>query len=469
MFAHLGIPVAQEKVEGPSTTITMAMQLRLLANKLAELRNLVKQWMQRKSRLKKDLQSLAGKLQHASKVVRPGRTFLRRVFELLKVTVKKYHHIRLNNEFRSDLMWWDTYLSDWNGVSMVQGSARTQRVAVFTDASGEVGCGGWWGTRWFQFKWPPVGSFRDLPITQKEVLPVVMATAVWGSQWYRSAVKIFCDNEGAVAVLTSGYSRDPQIMRLLRFFFFIFKWTYPFHTYRARIIHKQMQFPVTNCHCFLTGPRGQAIAHTNEFYIGGSASGTATRLDFASLGSTVQELFSAGLANSTLKSYKSGSTRYCNFCAAYKVPAFPATEKVVCSFVAKLYLEGVAGNSMKTYLAAIWYLQIALGLGDPQMAHWSRLHFVVRGCKKRTASKRRNRLPITPELLRQLKATWVAHQDINNAKRLWAAAYMCFFGFLRVGEAVVPLVASYDPEVHLNEADVSVDSRDGQYSNLYLQ
>ena len=31
--------------------------------------------------------------------------------------------------------------------------------------------------------------------------------------------------------------------------------------------------------------------------------------------------------------------------------------------------EGVAGGSMKTYLAAIRYLQIVLGLGDPQMAH----------------------------------------------------------------------------------------------------
>ena len=129
---------------------------------------------------------------------------------------------------------------------------------------------------------------------------------------------------------------------------------------------------------FLTGSKGQAIAHISKFCIGGSASGTATRLDFASLGSTVQELFSAGLANSMLKSYKLGSTKYCNFCTAYKVPAFPATEKVVCSFVAKLYLEGVASGSMKTYLAAIQYLQIALGLGDPQMAHWLQPHYVVR-------------------------------------------------------------------------------------------
>ena len=71
----------------------------------------------------------------------------------------------------------------------------------------------------------------------------------------------------------------------------------------------------------------------------------------------------------------------------------------MCNFVAKLYLEEVAGSSVKTYLAAIRYSQIALGLGDPRMVHWSQLHYVVRGCKKRTAGKRRNRLPINTRVL----------------------------------------------------------------------
>ena len=88
MFAQLGILITQERVEGPSTTIIflgievdmVAMQLRLPATKLAELQNLVRAWLQWKSCLKKELQSLAGKLQHVCKVVRQGRTFLRQVF-----------------------------------------------------------------------------------------------------------------------------------------------------------------------------------------------------------------------------------------------------------------------------------------------------------------------------------------------------------------------------------------------------
>ena len=137
VFAQLGIPIAQEKVEGPLTTLTflgievdtVAMQLRLPATKLAELQDQVRAWLQRKSCLKKELQSLAGKLQHACKVVRPGRTFLRWVFELLRRTEKKHHHIRLNREFHSDLMWWNTYLAGWKECpwSMAQpGSSKWQ-------------------------------------------------------------------------------------------------------------------------------------------------------------------------------------------------------------------------------------------------------------------------------------------------------------------------------------------------------
>ena len=79
----------------------------------------------------------------------------------------------------------------------------------------------WYGNQWLQYKWPQTNSFRDLPITQKEVLPVVLACAVWGEQWSSQMVQAYCVNEAAVSVLNSGYSRDPQIMHLLRCLFFI--------------------------------------------------------------------------------------------------------------------------------------------------------------------------------------------------------------------------------------------------------
>ena len=69
------------------------MVSRLPASKLEELRLLVAQWQGRKFCVKKDVQSLVGKLQQASKVIRSGQTFLRKMFELLKGTSKKQHFI----------------------------------------------------------------------------------------------------------------------------------------------------------------------------------------------------------------------------------------------------------------------------------------------------------------------------------------------------------------------------------------
>ena len=74
---------------------------------------MVKEWLGRHSCRKKELQSLVGKLQHACRVVKPGRSFLRRVIELLAAVKRDFHHVRLNASFRSDLVWWDIH--SWRG------------------------------------------------------------------------------------------------------------------------------------------------------------------------------------------------------------------------------------------------------------------------------------------------------------------------------------------------------------------
>ena len=64
------------------------------------------------------------------------------------------------------------------------------------------------------------GGGRD-SILAMELLPIVMACVIWGPRWRQSAVTAQCDNEGAVAVVNSGYSRVPRIMHLLRCLFFL--------------------------------------------------------------------------------------------------------------------------------------------------------------------------------------------------------------------------------------------------------
>ena len=143
----------------------------------------LQEWGDRKVCTRKELESLVGLLNHACKVVHPGRSFLRRMIDLLAATGragprKPFHHIRLNREFRSDLAWWRTFVQPWNGVGLVHGAVLSPQFECTSDASGVWGCGAWCGSAWFQLKWDQVAASWD--ISAKELLPIVLASAVWG-------------------------------------------------------------------------------------------------------------------------------------------------------------------------------------------------------------------------------------------------------------------------------------------------
>ena len=58
------------------------------------------------------------------------------------------------------------------------------------------------------FEWPQ--SWVSVPIAPKELVPVIMACAVWGRAWRGKSVRVNCDNQAVVAVLNSGYSKDDR-------------------------------------------------------------------------------------------------------------------------------------------------------------------------------------------------------------------------------------------------------------------
>ena len=196
------------------------MQIRLPQAKLLRLQAEVGKWSERKACRKKDLLSLIGQLAHACKVVPAGRTFLRRMIDLSTRAQSVEHWIRLNADFRSDLAWWTLFVDRWNGVSML--STRFVQVQphirVFTDASG-WGCGGHWDNEWFQFKWPGERSKKSIAL--RELVPVVMACAIWGRQWAQQWVFVCTDNRSVVDVMQSRSSHNPDIMHLLRCILFM--------------------------------------------------------------------------------------------------------------------------------------------------------------------------------------------------------------------------------------------------------
>ena len=222
--SKLGVPVASHKTEGPTSNLVFLgiqldaarRQMSLPTGKLQRLKGEIQAWASKKSCSKRELLSLIGQLQHACCIVKPGRSFLRRMITLSTVAKQLHHRIRLNRAFRSDLRWWAQFLPIWNGTGMMSAVARCGFTATLTsDASGSWGCGAYSSSGdWFQLEWPE--SWKDLHITIKELLPVVLGIAVWGERWKGGAILCRCDNAAVVAIIRSGSSKNERAMHLMR-------------------------------------------------------------------------------------------------------------------------------------------------------------------------------------------------------------------------------------------------------------
>ena len=223
-----GFPYEPEKDEGPATTISftgveldsVAMELRLPLEKLARLKSTLEIWRGRKACRKRELLSLIGVLAHACKVVRSGRPFLRRLIDLSMSARRLEQFVRLNREARSDIEWWWQFAERWNGVGMMRATQReTPSATVTSDALGSWGCGAFYEAHWFMLPW--AGPVKDSNITVKELVPITLAAAVWGSTWRGRTVLAQCDNMAVVDIINRGTSRDKTVMHLVRCLAFI--------------------------------------------------------------------------------------------------------------------------------------------------------------------------------------------------------------------------------------------------------
>ena len=231
--AQLGVPLVTHKTVGPTSCLTFlgitidtnANELRLPDDELARLRGLLTEWGDRKACGRKELESLVGILNHACKVVCLGRSFLRRMLNLLKSTHgqnarrRATQQIRLNRDFRSDLLWWRVFAEQWNGIAIASPRDGDPPVELASDASGSWGCGAWSRTVWFQLRWD--NHAQLFPIAVKELIPTVIAAAVWGEHWKGRTVCCRCDNQAVVAAINSRSCRESHIMHMLRCLFFI--------------------------------------------------------------------------------------------------------------------------------------------------------------------------------------------------------------------------------------------------------
>lgn len=177
----------------------------------------------------------------------------------------------------------------------------------------------------------------------------------------------------------------------------------------------------------------------------------------------VQRYYAESLASSTKKVYNSGQKRFLEFCTLYNVQdVLPVSQDLLCYFVAYLGEKGLGHSTIKTYLAAVRSLQIDYGFDNPFMNSMPKLDRIMKGIKVAQGKLGRatqRKLPITPKILRLIKSQWVGVNADYEETMLWAAATICFFGFMRAGELLMDRKNGFDPSQHLALEDVATDDK----------
>ena len=222
LLRELGFAIAWEKVEGPTQSLTflgieidtVRDLLVLPEKKLKEFETLVSEVLMCQRISLKKLQSLAGKLNWASSVVRGGRTYLRRILDMMKPLRLSHHKLKISKEMRKDLIWWKKFLRSFNGKKIL--SYSTVSHFVYVDAC-DTG-----GACFYNGDWQYVNWKADYPemlsahINVKEAMMVCVAAQRWSMLWAGDDVIVRCDNRAAASAFNKYTSRSVSIMYLVR-------------------------------------------------------------------------------------------------------------------------------------------------------------------------------------------------------------------------------------------------------------
>ena len=178
--------------------------LKIPDEKMAEIKSLCKQWAQKITATKRQLQSLLGKLLYIHRCVRLSRHFVNRMLALLR-SVHNDHHIRLTDTFKRDIAWFNVFLDGFNGKDY-DTQPRVPPNSRFCGCL-TIGVGAIWEDNVYAATYPP-GFTQNLSIVHLELINIWVMLNIWGKYWGHKLVKIWCDNEAVVHILTSGKTQD---------------------------------------------------------------------------------------------------------------------------------------------------------------------------------------------------------------------------------------------------------------------
>ena len=174
-------------------------------DKLIKVANWVEYFLNKKNKKVTilEFQKLCGILNFLCRAIVPGRAFLRRL-HLQSSVLKPHHHVKITEEYRSDLLVWKNFLAnpdcDYRPFIDVI-PVNAQQLDMYSDAFGNyrLRFRAYCGPEWTYGQWDfDVCNEFHLSIEFLELYAVLVGILSWIKLFNNKRVILFCDNESVV-------------------------------------------------------------------------------------------------------------------------------------------------------------------------------------------------------------------------------------------------------------------------------
>lgn len=236
LLRELGFAINYSKVEGPKQKIiflgitldSINMTLSVPNEKTSEIKCLLNKFIIAKKVTKRQIQSLAGKLNFITQCVYGGRFHMRRLYDRANKLKSSCHRTLVTQDMKKDVLWWLEFLDVFNGTMPMVDTRPGTSISI--DAC-KIAAGGHFGGQVVYTSWPK--QTATLPINYLEVLALEPAIAQWAGHFRNKKVFVHCDNQAACAIINKGSCRNETVMNSLRRVF----WLSAVYNFRLKAIY----------------------------------------------------------------------------------------------------------------------------------------------------------------------------------------------------------------------------------------
>uniref|UniRef100_A0A1I8H434 HTH OST-type domain-containing protein n=1 Tax=Macrostomum lignano TaxID=282301 RepID=A0A1I8H434_9PLAT len=449
LLRKLGFSINWSKVVAPCTRLvylgvlidTVSGLLELPKDKLDATKSQLQSALSRKRITKRQLQSLCGRINWVCQVVRIGRCFLRPLLLELSDLKQQRHKLRVHNDLREILSWWDACLAASPSCKIWRSNGPSW--AIESDASNWGGCGIIRGpdiTSWLIMDWHRDSTeIEPLHINFKESLAPVLTALHFQQQLQPgSQLVIYSDSTAAVGAINKGSSPNRVVNSALQQLMLLAA----HRDLSVQAFHVPGTFQIFAD----SGSRADDISELTNFLLRlfGSVHVDLSNLREHTLSPATCEFLALQIARlkSRARTSASATASSATWPSLRHRALLPLPDRLleavlqadahrqhqtVAHYIIALSDRLSSHASVGAYInAADLHCKLKTGRGLPRDP---RIDLLLRGVQRKLAKPPARKAPITPGDLLKLRGTLRLQQPQDAA--FWAAVLVGFWGLLR--------------------------------------